>query len=63
MKLKDKINKVIDDMTSGTLIVNVGKKRIKGKTYYLFQDMQDTEYYNYYQYVSAQEILERTKKI
>ena len=62
MKLKDKINKVIEDMTSGTFMLCTGKKRIGNKTYYLFQDMQDP-FYDHYCYVSAQEILEKTKNI
>ncbi len=62
MKLKDKINKVIEDMTSGTFVVCVGKKRIGSKIYYRFEDCQDS-YYDHYCYVSAQEILEKTKNI
>lgn len=60
MKLKDKINKVINNIIDGTLYVYVGKQRINGKTYYLFQDQ---EYYDHYDYVSAQTILEKAKEI
>lgn len=59
MKLKEKIEKVIERIEEETGYRFIGKK-IHGVTYYVFQDQFD---YIDYKYYSAQYMIEEAKEI
>ena len=60
MKLKEKIDKVIEKIEERTGYMFIGKEFHKGLVYYVFQDQYD---YIDYKYYSAQFMIEEAKEI